>query len=48
MVNMDYESGIRGLKHLAKILFIKDKSANFERFTESFLDRQGYHSWWAR
>ena len=44
MVKMDYDNGIKGLKHLAKVLTIQNKIDDFEKYTETFLDRQGFHS----
>lgn len=48
MVKMDYDNGIKGLKHLAKVLIVNNQLDDFEKYTGAFLDRQGFHSWWSR
>ncbi len=43
-MNRSWDSGIRGLKQIHKAM-LKNGIGNFEKYTEMFLERQGFFSW---
>ncbi len=47
MVQYGYESGIRGLKQIAKAMRLNG-IGQFEKYTQMFLDRMGFVDWYQK
>lgn len=43
-MDISWDAGIRGLKQISKAMS-RNGIGDFERYTEMFLERQGYFSW---